>query len=63
MTTITTAEQLAQPLVIPPEAYISRDYAEAEQERLFRKVWLQAGRVEDLRKRAISSPTISARIR
>ena len=47
--TISTTQELEQPVVIPPEAYISRDYAEAEQERLFRKVWLQAGRVEDLR--------------
>lgn len=47
--TITTAQELDQPLVVPPEAYISRAYAQGEQERLFRKVWLQAGRVEDLR--------------
>ena len=45
---IGTADDLAKPLVVPPDAYISRAYAEAEQERLFRKVWLQAGRVEDL---------------
>lgn len=42
------ASDLEQPLIIPPHAYVSRDYAEAEQERLWRKVWLQAGRVEDL---------------
>lgn len=46
---ISSAEQLEQPLRISPEAYISRDYAENEQERLWRKVWLQAGRMEDLR--------------
>lgn len=33
---------------IPVEAYISEDYARAERDRLWRKVWLQAGRVEDL---------------
>lgn len=46
--TITDAAELEQPLVIPPQAYVSRDYAAAEQDRLWRKVWLQAGRVEDL---------------
>lgn len=39
---------LDQPLVIPPPAYVSPEYARAEQERLWRKVWLQAGREEDL---------------
>lgn len=43
-----TAESLGQPVVIGPEAYISPDYARAEQDRLWRKVWLQAGRVEDI---------------
>lgn len=43
------AGQLARPVVIPADAYISSEYAAAEQERLFRKVWLQAGRIEDLR--------------
>ncbi|WP_340589140.1 aromatic ring-hydroxylating dioxygenase subunit alpha [Erythrobacter alti] len=47
--TIDKTQDLENPVVIPPEAYISRDYAEAEQDRLFRKVWLQAGRLEDLR--------------
>ena len=45
---ISTTEQLGKPVVISPEAYISREYAEAEQALLFRKVWLKAGRVEDL---------------
>ena len=39
---------LEQPLIIPVEAYVSEDYARAERDRLWRKVWLQAGRVEDL---------------
>lgn len=33
---------------IPVEAYISEDYARAERDKLWRKCWLQAGRVEDL---------------
>ena len=36
------------PVNIPVEAYISEEYARAEQDRLWRKVWLQAGRVEDI---------------
>ncbi len=47
--TVDTAQDLEQPLVIPAEAYVSPAYAAAEQDRLWRKVWLQAGRVEDLR--------------
>lgn len=39
---------LTRPVTIPSNAYIARDYARAEQERLWRKVWLQAGRVEDV---------------
>lgn len=34
--------------VLPVEAYICEDYARAEGDRLWRKVWLQAGRVEDI---------------
>jgi phenylpropionate dioxygenase-like ring-hydroxylating dioxygenase large terminal subunit len=45
---IETAEALEQPVTIPVEAYISEDYARAERDRLWRKVWLQAGRVEDI---------------
>jgi len=39
---------LTRPATIGSEAYTSPDYARAEQERLFRKTWLQAGRVEDI---------------
>lgn len=45
---ISSLDQLDQPVRVPAKAYISREYAEAEQEHLWRKVWLQAGRVEDL---------------
>jgi phenylpropionate dioxygenase-like ring-hydroxylating dioxygenase large terminal subunit len=43
-----TPEDLQKPVTIGAEAYISPDYARAEVDRLWRKVWLQAGRVEDL---------------
>jgi nitrite reductase/ring-hydroxylating ferredoxin subunit len=46
--TCNTAEGLERPVVIGPEAYTSPDYAQAEQDRLWRKAWLQAGRVEDI---------------
>ena len=44
---ITAADQLEVPACIGPEAYISADYARAEGDRLWSKVWLQAGRLED----------------
>ncbi len=45
---VTSAQDLEQPVIIPVDAYISEDYARAERDRLWRKVWLQAGRVEDV---------------
>ena len=42
------AEALSEPLTYPVEAFISREYAEAEPDRLWSKVWQQAGRVEEL---------------
>ena len=45
---IESAEDLANPVTVPVEAYISAEYASAERDRLWRKVWLQAGRVEDI---------------
>jgi phenylpropionate dioxygenase-like ring-hydroxylating dioxygenase large terminal subunit len=41
-------EALSEPLTYPVEAFISREYAEAEAERLWAKVWQQAGRVEEI---------------
>src|SRR5271163_3248973 len=48
-------ETVAQTVENPPEpqthnvqAYISEDYARAERDKLWRKVWLQAGRLEDI---------------
>jgi phenylpropionate dioxygenase-like ring-hydroxylating dioxygenase large terminal subunit len=43
-----TADDLTRPVSVPPEAYVSSDYARAEQERLWRKTWLQAGRIEEI---------------
>lgn len=43
-----TEEDLDQPVRIPVDAYVSRDYARLERDRLWRRVWLQAGRVEEI---------------
>jgi phenylpropionate dioxygenase-like ring-hydroxylating dioxygenase large terminal subunit len=45
---ITLNETLSEPVKIPVEAYISEDYVKLERDRMWRKTWLQAGRVEDL---------------
>lgn len=42
------AIDVSTPLTFPAEAYTSRDYAEAEGDRLWAKVWQHAGRVEEL---------------
>lgn len=42
------SEELSEPLIYPVDAYISREYAEAEGDRLWAKVWQQAGRVEEI---------------
>ena len=39
---------VTQPVLIPVDAYVSDAYARAERDKLWRKVWLQAGRVSDL---------------
>ncbi|GAA2734374.1 aromatic ring-hydroxylating dioxygenase subunit alpha [Actinocorallia aurantiaca] len=44
----TTAEALSRPLTIGVEAYISEEYARAERDRLWSKVWQQVGRVEEI---------------
>jgi hypothetical protein len=43
-TEIQAAEELSQSTTIPVEAYVSADYARAERDKLWRKVWQQAGR-------------------
>jgi len=41
-------EDLAEPLTFPVDAHISAEYARAEGERLWSKVWQHAGRVEEI---------------
>jgi nitrite reductase/ring-hydroxylating ferredoxin subunit len=41
-------EDLDDPLTYPVDAFISKDYAEAEKELLWPKVWQMAGRVEEI---------------
>ncbi len=43
-------EDLTVPVRVPAAAYISPEYAKAERDKLWRKVWLQAGRLEDIPK-------------
>ena len=43
-----TAEELSEPVRIGVEAYVSEDYARAERDKLWRKVWQQVGRVEEI---------------
>lgn len=45
-----SAEELSEPLTFPVEAYVSAEYARAEGDRLWSKVWQHAGRVEDVPK-------------
>ncbi|MGE3692658.1 MAG: SRPBCC family protein [Novosphingobium sp.] len=45
---VETADDLVDAVEIGPEAYISAEYLQREKDRLWRKVWLQAGRVEDI---------------
>jgi phenylpropionate dioxygenase-like ring-hydroxylating dioxygenase large terminal subunit len=43
-----TAEELTEAVTIPVEAYISEDYVRAERDKLWRKIWQQVGRVEEI---------------
>jgi len=43
-----TAEELSEPVTFGAEAYISEDYVRAERDRLWRKVWQQVGRIEEI---------------
>ena len=45
---VQTAEELTEPVTIGAEAYISEEYARQERDKLWRKVWQQAGRVEEI---------------
>ena len=42
------AEELSEPVTIGVDAYLSEDYARAERDKLWRKVWQQVGRVEEI---------------
>ncbi|HET8883287.1 MAG TPA: aromatic ring-hydroxylating dioxygenase subunit alpha [Solimonas sp.] len=43
-----TIDELTQPLTFPVEAYLSPEYAKAEGDRLWAKVWQHAARVEEI---------------
>src|SRR5882757_9265962 len=43
-----TAEDLLEPVTFGAEAYTSPAYARAEHDKLWRKVWQMAGRVEEI---------------
>ncbi|HTZ71215.1 MAG TPA: aromatic ring-hydroxylating dioxygenase subunit alpha [Acetobacteraceae bacterium] len=43
-----TLEDLESAVTVGPEAYISEEYVRAERDRLWRKVWLQVGRVDEI---------------
>ena len=45
-TEMNAAEELSTATTIGVEAYISPEYARAERDKLWRKVWQQVGRVE-----------------
>jgi len=45
---IESVEDLNRAVTIPVEAYISESYARAERDKLWRKVWQQVGRVEEI---------------
>lgn len=38
-------DDLSEPLTLTVEAHVSRDYAEAKGDRLWSKLWWQAGRL------------------
>src|SRR5262245_55911495 len=44
----TTREELSEAVTVGTEAYLSEAYARAERDKLWCKVWLQAGRVEEI---------------
>ena len=41
-------EPMSEAVTIGTEAYLSEDYARAERDRLWRKVWLRVGRIEEI---------------
>jgi nitrite reductase/ring-hydroxylating ferredoxin subunit len=45
---VETPEELNEPVTIPVEAYVSEDYVRLERDKLWRKTWLQACRLEEI---------------
>jgi phenylpropionate dioxygenase-like ring-hydroxylating dioxygenase large terminal subunit len=45
---VQNAEELTEPVTIGTEAYLSEEYARQERDKLWRKVWQQVGRVEEI---------------
>src|SRR4051794_1691076 len=45
---VESSEDLVESITYSVDAYISEEYARAERDKLWRKVWLQAGRIEEL---------------
>jgi len=45
---VISVEDMTEPLVYPVEAYTSREYAAAEADKLWARVWQHAGRVEEI---------------
>ena len=43
-----SVEDLSEPLTYPVEAFISPEYAEAEKDLLWPKIWQMAGRLEEI---------------
>jgi phenylpropionate dioxygenase-like ring-hydroxylating dioxygenase large terminal subunit len=43
-----TIEEMSEPLTYPADAYVSEAYVRAERDKLWRKVWQQVGRVEEI---------------
>lgn len=41
-------EKLSAPMIYGVEPYISRDFIDLERDRMWRKVWLEAGRIEEI---------------
>jgi phenylpropionate dioxygenase-like ring-hydroxylating dioxygenase large terminal subunit len=41
-------EKLEDPVTVPVDAYVSEDYVRLERDKLWRKVWLQVGREEEI---------------
>src|SRR3984893_18547368 len=45
---VQATEELSEPVTIGVDAYTCEEYARAERDKLWRKVWQQVGRVEEI---------------